>query len=182
MAPQGSPTQSSTSTFTEPLSNNPAADAGIFSVGSWASNPDSPPAGYWTPTPVAVLERIPAPINPVLPAESNPTVTRVSSNSFSAPISLGDAETLQLSPSFENAQGQPVAAVAPNAFSFVYTSRNVRVAEVSDTGLVTPTGRGECCILIGSARTANLPYAGAAPPAGQTGCETYCELNVTVLA
>jgi hypothetical protein len=167
---------SSTSTLTTPISpDGGTTAAGIESNGSW--NPNYPSLNS-----VAELEQIPAPIMPSLPSATNTTVTKVSPNSYKATLSLGGAQTLQLEPSFNNCQSAPVTAVAPNVFEFVYTSRNTHVATVDSTGLVTPVGRGEVCILIGSARAANLPFAEASAPAGQVGCEVYAELNVTILA
>jgi hypothetical protein len=161
----------------------PAPDpsaAGITSTGGWA-NTNIPFYGYTLN--VEVLQGIPAPIMPTLPAASNPTVTKVSPNSFKVTLSLSGTSTVQLAPGFNNAQNNSVSAVAPNSFNgFVYTSRNQKIATVSSSGLVTAVTRGECTVLIGSARQANEPFAGASPPAGTTGCEVYCELNVIVVA
>jgi hypothetical protein len=148
--------------------------AGVSSVAGWSVNFPS------VNSPVA-LESVPAPIIPSLPASTNPTISQVSPNAYAATLSLGIVQALQLVPSFNDAHGTPVTAVAPNVFGFIYTSRNVKVATVSSTGLVTPVARGEACVLIGSARAANLPFAGASAPAGLIGCETFCELNVQVL-
>jgi hypothetical protein len=169
-------TPASTATLTTVIGPDGGVnEAGIESVGSWNSNSPSVNA-------VAELENIPAPIIPSLPSGSNPEVIQVSPNSYKAILSLSEVQTLQLTPSFNNAQSAPVVAVSPNVFEFVYTSRNVKVATISSTGLITPVGRGEVEILIGSARAANLPFAGAAAPAGQTGCEVYSSINVTVVA
>jgi hypothetical protein len=116
-----------------------------------------------------------------LPAGSNPSVVQKGPQEYFVTLSLGEHQTLQLSPGMGNCQQAPSAAVSPNAFSFVYTSRNINVATVSNAGLITPVGRGECVILIGSVRGVNAPFVGATPPAGNTGCEVYCELAVRVL-
>jgi len=176
----GTPTASSTTTFTTPLSiSSGVNDSGIESTGSWSGPVDA------FGRQAQVLEQIPSPIMPVLPVSTNPTVIQVSPNSFKAYLSLSgavDPSTLQLNPSFTNAHGTPVTAVSPNVFGFVFTSRNSHVCTVSPSGLVTAVGRGEVCILVSSARAANLPFAGASAPAGLTGCEVACELNVVVLA
>jgi hypothetical protein len=81
-----------------------------------------------------------------------------------------------------DSQQNEVTAVSPNTFSFVYRSRQVNVATVDSNGLVTAVGRGECTILVGSARQANLPFTNASPAAGLTGAEVYAEVTVRVVA
>jgi hypothetical protein len=174
--PNGVTKASDTADFTTSLSNSEnVTEAGVFSTGGWDDNTRL--GGNVAPS---IVERIPAPVRPSLPASSNSTITRVSPNSYSVTLSLG--ATLQLSPSFVNALSQDVVAVSPNVFGFIYQTRQRLVATCDATGLLTAVGRGSCSILVGSARTANAPFDGARPPAGLIGCEAYCELQVTVTA
>lgn len=148
--------------------------AGTLAVGGWNGGQ---PSGGNQPE---VFQGLPAPVRPSLPSGTNPSVAQVSPNSYSVTLHAGD--TLQLAPSFVNAKSQPVVAVSPNVFNFVYQTRQRLVATCDANGLVTATGRGQCTILVGSARTANLPFLNSAPPSGLVGCEAYCELIVTVTA
>lgn len=172
----GSTSKPNDSTTYSGVVNPDPTQTGTLACGGWdggqASGGNQP----------EVFQGVPAPIRPSLPVATNPPITQVSPNSYSVTLSLSGTNTVQLAPSFVNAKSQGVSAVAPNVFAFVFSSRNSHVATCAANGLVTAIGRGQCTVLIGSARTANLPFTNAAPPAGLVGCEVYCELNVTVVA
>lgn len=141
--------------------------AGTSSVGSFDS------------ASIEVLQGVPAPVRIILPEGSNPTLTKLGPQQYFVSLSL--SSTVQLTPGFADAQQNEVLAVAPNSFAYVYSSRNSHVATVDGSGLVTAVGRGEATILIGSARTANLPFTNAQVPAGLVGCEVFAELTVLVV-
>ena len=77
-----------------------------------------------------------------------------------------------------DASNNVVSAVSPNAFAFVYRSRQVKVATVSANGLVSPVSRGGYSILVGNNRAVNVDI----PSGANSGTEgVFCELQVTVL-
>jgi len=92
---------------------------------------------------------------------------------------LSVSGTLQLTPNGADAQQNPTSAVAPNAFTFIYKSRNINIATVTSGGLVTAVGRGQCEIVVSSPRNVNEPFANATP-SGTEG--VTASLLVTVLA
>jgi hypothetical protein len=113
----------------------------------------------------------------------NEGIVEVGPQEFSAVISLSSySPTIQLEPSYANCQQTPTAPISPAVPNFVYTSRNIKVCTVNSSGLVRAVGRGSCVILVGAYRGANAVFAGATPPQGNTGCEVFCELAVTVVA
>jgi len=132
-----------------------------------------------TQYPTAVPEAVPAAVRVQL-TQNNGIVQTGSPQQYAVRLALNG--TLQLTPLRANALNQQTNAVLPNIFNFVYTSRNTTVCTVSQNGLVTAVGRGEVEILIGAVRQVNASFVGATPPAGQTGCEEYAFLNVTVIA
>jgi hypothetical protein len=150
-------------------------DAGVLSCGSFDAQD-----GVF---PTQVLQAVRAPVRVILPAASNPILIKQGPQEYFATLSLSGTSTLQLTPGMADSQNNPVTAVAPNVFnSFVYRSRNNHVCTVNSNGLVTGVSRGEAVVLIGSSRNANLPFTNAAPPAGLTGAEIYCEVIVRVTA
>jgi hypothetical protein len=147
--------------------------SGSFSSGGFVSA-----SGF----PHIVYQNVGAPVRVTLPVGSNPTIIRIGPQEYFVTLSLSGTNTVQLTPGMADSLQNPVSPVSPNTFSFVYRSRQVNVATVSDSGLVTAVSRGECTVLIGSARNANLPFTNASPAAGLTGCEIYSELTVRVVA
>lgn len=153
---------------------NPApapTDGGTISSGSFEASD-----GFDT----QVLQGVGAPVRIILPAGSNPTLTKLGPQQYIVSLTL--SSIVQLTPGFADAQQNQVSAVAPNSFAYAYTSRNNHVATVDASGLVTAVASGEATILIGSARAANLPFANAQAPAGLLGCEVFAELTVRVTA
>jgi hypothetical protein len=167
------PTLASSDTYDGTPSPAPT-DAGILSCGSF----DAQDGRF----PTQVYQAVPAPVRIILPAGSNPTLIKLGPQEYFVTLSLSGTNTVQLTPGMADAQQTPVTATSPNAFAFVYRSLQVSVATVDANGLVTAVGRGECTILIGSARQANLPYTNASPAAGLTGAEIYAEVTVRVVA
>lgn len=172
--PIGSATPASSSVFDGTRAPEPT-EAGTLSCGSFSAQSFSSSSLL-----IEVLQGVPAPVRVILPAGSNPTVTKVGPQEYSVTLSLSGVNTVQLAPAMADAHQNQVAAVAPNVFAFTYQTRQRLVATVSPSGLVTAVARGSCIILIGSARQANLPFTNAAPPSGEVGCEVYAELQVTV--
>jgi hypothetical protein len=131
----------------------------------------------------ALVQALPALCRLQLPVATNPMVAQKGPQEYSATLSLSGTDTVQLAPAFANSQNVPTAPVSPATAKFVYTSRNVYVATVSPSGLVTAQNHGECVILVSAYRGVNAPISGSAtPPAGQLGTEIYAELAVRVLA
>ena len=147
-------------------------DAGILSCGSF----DAQDGRF----PTQVYQAVPAPVRVILPAGSNPSLIRLGPQEFSVRLSLSGTNTVTLVPGMADAHQNPVTAVSPNSFSFIYRSRNIRVCTVNDSGLITAVARGEAVVLIGSSRNANLPFVNAAMPAGSA--EIFAELTVQVVA
>ncbi len=187
---QSTPTPSSTTTFTTPLAGGEGVtDAGIESVGGWASNPNAPPPGYWTPLPVQVLEQIPAPVNVQLPLTDG--VTRVGSpQQYRVTLSLSGAHSLPtsitLAPTAANSQNSPVLAVAPNVFVYQFRSRQELVVTLSTepndyaaTAVLTAVALGGAEVQITIPRACNLPFTNASP-SGTEGSQAV--LQVTVVA
>jgi hypothetical protein len=166
------PTPATSNTY-DGLGTPDPSQSGAYSSGGFVSA-----SGF----PHIIYQNVGAPVRVILPAGSNPTVTKLGPQEFFVQLSLSGTSTIQLTPGMADAQQNPVSPTAPNTFSFVYRSRQVNVATVSDSGLVTAVGRGEGTILIGSARNANLPYTNSSPAPGLTGAEIYAELTVRVVA
>ena len=151
-----------------------ATNAGQSQTGGWASNPGA--VGVSFPCEVAVA--LPACIRVLLPAGSNPTVTRLAPSQYSVTLSLSGTNSVTLVPAGGDAQGNQTAAVSPNAFVFSLTSRNSKVATVS--GLtVNAVARGECEVLVKSPRQVNLAFTNAAPSNTEA---VAASLNVIVTA
>jgi hypothetical protein len=125
---------------------------------------------------VAVGEGLPAAVMVQL-TKNNGIVQTGSPQQYSVRIQNGS--TLQLTPLTANAQNQLTSAVAPNVFTYSFTSRNSHVATVDANGLVTAVSRGEVEIVIQSTRSVNASFVGATP-SGTEGVS--CSLNVTVTA
>jgi hypothetical protein len=173
-----SPKPSDTMSYSGTPAPSPT-DAGSLATGGWANNLTSPP---WWNFPNEVYQAVPACVRVILPAGSNPTLIKLGPQEYFVTLSLSGTNTVTLTPGMADAHQNPVTAVSPNAFAFVYRSRQVSVCTVNSNGLVTAVGRGECTVLIGSARNANLPFTNASPPSGLTGAEIYAELTVRVVA
>lgn len=131
----------------------------------------------------ARVQMLPALTRLQLVSAANPSVTQLGPQEYKVVLSLSGTHTVQLNPSYGNSQNAPSAPVSPATANFIYTSRNVYVATISPTGLVTARNRGECILLCSSVRCANASIPNSAtPPAGNTGAEIYCELRVVVLS
>jgi hypothetical protein len=132
--------------------------------------------------PHIVYQNVGAPVRVILPAGSNPSLIKQGPQAYSVTLSLSGTNTIQLTPGMADSLQNPVSPVSPNVFSFVYRSRQIKVATVSDSGLITAQTRGECTVLVGAARSANLPFTNASPASGLTGCEVFAEVTVRVTA
>jgi hypothetical protein len=159
-----SPKPNATENYSGVLPPDPS-DAGITQTGSWANNPVSPFRNE-------ILEALPACVRVQLTGSG---VTALGPNQYATTLSLG--ETLQLTPTGADAQQNPTGAISPNVFAWTYISRNINVATVSSTGVVTAVGRGECEILVISPRQVNSSFPGAMP-SGTEGVQAEIQVKV----
>jgi hypothetical protein len=97
---------------------------------------------------------------------------------FGVTLSLSGTDTVQIVPAMANALNEVVTATAPNVFTYTYRSRNINVATVNSSGLVTAVGRGQCEVLVINTRAANLPFVNTMP-SGTEGVQA--SLQVTIL-
>lgn len=97
---------------------------------------------------------------------------------YGVTLSLSNTDTVQIVPAMANALNEIVAATAPNVFTYTYRSRNINVATVNSSGLVTAVGRGQCEVLVINTRAANLPFANATP-SGTEGVQASLQVTVT---
>lgn len=97
---------------------------------------------------------------------------------FGATLSLSGTDTVQITPAMANALNEIVAATAPNVFTYTYRSRNINVATVNSSGLVTAVGRGQCEVLVINTRAANLPFVNTMP-SGTEGVQASLQVTVT---
>lgn len=104
-------------------------------------------------------------------------VTKIGPNQYSTTLSLSGANTLQLVPNAADAQQNPTSAVAPNSFTWKFSSRNVNVAKVNSSGLVTAVGRGQSEIVVRSFRQVNASLSGATP-SGTEGVDATIQITV----
>lgn len=144
-------------------------DGGTLQTGGWANNLTSPP---WWNTPNEVYEGLPANVRVQLSG-----VTRVGPNQYTASLSLSGTNTLQLIPNAADAFQNPTEAVAPNVFTWKFSSRNSAVATVNSSGLVTAIGRGECEIVVRSFRQVNASFVGGTP-SGTEGVDATIQVRV----
>jgi hypothetical protein len=161
---------SSTSTYTG--TTNPPMTSGSLQTAGWG-DPNS--VSYGCPQIIETLESVPASVRVQLALSG---ITKLGPNQYAATLSLSGDNTLQLTPNSADAQQNPTTAVSPNVFSWTFYSRNIHIATVDSSGLVTAVGRGECEILIQSPRAVNAAYAGVGTPADGV----QASLQVTVLA
>ena len=162
-----SPKPSNTSTFTSPAPS--PADAGTLQTGGWANNLTSPP---WWNVANEVLEALPANVRVQLSG-----ITKIGPNQYSTTLSLSGTNTLQLVPNAADAKQNSTTAVTPNSFTWAYTSRNIHVATVNSSGLVTAVGRGECEISVRSFRQVNASFTNATP-SGTEGVDATIQVTV----
>ena len=97
---------------------------------------------------------------------------------YGVTLSLSNTDTVQIVPAMANALNEIVAATAPNVFTYTYRSRNINVATVSSTGLVTAVSSGQCEILVINTRAANLPFVNTMP-SGTEGVQASLQVTVT---
>ena len=118
-----------------------------------------------------MLESVPSQTNVSI---SGAGVVRVGApNQFKLQVSLS-AGTIQLTGHVTTATNQNTdPALAP----FVWVSRQKFVAVVSNTGLVTLTGRGSTTIECRYPRAANLPFTNAVPSGSEF---AYATVDLTV--
>ncbi len=165
-----SPKPNDTSSFTSPAPSS--TDGGTLQTGGYA-DPDGQqtfPSSY----PIEVYEALPANVRVQLSG-----VTEIGPNQYAATLSLTGTSTLQLVPNAADAQQNSTSAVAPNSFLWSFVSRNINVATVNSSGLVTAVGRGQCEIAVRSFRQVNASFAGATP----SGTESVdATIQVTVVA
>jgi hypothetical protein len=167
-----SPKPNDTPTYSGTPAPSPT-DAGSEQTGGWANTLTSPP---WWNHPNEVLEALPACVRVQLSGDG---IQETGPNQYQTTLSLSGSNTIQLTPNGADAQQNPTSPVAPNAFMFTYKSRNINVATVDSSGLVTAVGRGQCEIIVQSPRAVNASFVGATP-SGTEGVQ--CSLLVTVVA
>jgi hypothetical protein len=97
---------------------------------------------------------------------------------YGVTLSLSNTDTVQIVPAMANALNEIVAATAPNVFTYTYRSRNINVATVNSSGLVTAVGRGQCEVLVINTRAANLPFVNTMP-SGTEGVQASLQVTVT---
>ncbi|MGA9156521.1 MAG: hypothetical protein WB249_07010 [Candidatus Sulfotelmatobacter sp.] len=97
---------------------------------------------------------------------------------YGVTLSLSGTDTVQIVPAMANALNEVVSPVAPNVFTYTYRSRNINVATVNSSGLLTAVGRGQCEILVINTRAANLPFANSTP-SGTEGVQASLQVTVT---
>jgi hypothetical protein len=139
------------------------------------------PPSFLTGTGNGIVRMFPAHCRLQLPSGSNPTIQQVSPQAYKVVLSLSGTNTVQLNPAYANGQQTPTAQISPASPVFTFTTRQEFVATVSESGLITAQGRGECVILVGAVRAICAPFAGATNPSGNTGNEIYLELAVRVI-
>jgi hypothetical protein len=168
---------STTPASTPSYSGTPApspADAGTLATAAFE---DSTCIDYGNPFPQAVLQGVPSNVRVQLTLASG--ITQLGPNQYAVSLSLSGTSTVQLTPNAADAQQDETEPVSPNSFTWSFVSRNVNVATVNSSGLVTAVGRGECEILISSTRAVNASFTGATP-SGTEGVQA--SLNVRVVA
>lgn len=126
--------------------------AGTLQTGAWAVG------GVQTGE---ILEALPANCRVQLSGSGVTNAAGSQTNQYKVILALG--ETLQLTASGADATNTRTSAVSPNSFVFWYRSRNVNVATVSSSGLVTAVGHGETEIIVTTPRNVNNPWGGASP-------------------
>jgi hypothetical protein len=173
----GSTKTSDTNTFTGFLAQT--GSSGTQQTGGWD---DGGPNSSLNAFAQSQLEPLPAAVRVTL--DTSGIVKKVGPQEYAVSLSLSQAQALQLVPGMADSLQNPSAAVPPNVFGYMFTSRNKAVATVSASGLVTPVSRGGVGILIGSPRAVNASFSGATP-SGWSGTRgnvegTYAELQVTV--
>lgn len=139
------------------------ATNGTQQTGGW-TDPNS--TSYGVPIAMESLEALPANVRVQLSGSGISKCANSQTNQYVTFLSLsgnGYPKTLQLIPNGADCNNNPTSAVSPNVFAWSFTSRNVAVAVVSPTGLVTAEGRGECEISVTSSRAVNASFAGSAP-------------------
>jgi hypothetical protein len=145
-------------------------DNGTLQFGGWA-NLDTPPFGVN----VEVAQGVPAQVKISI---SGSGVTQVGAiNQLAGQVSLASG-TLQLTGHVYDAENN---LTDPPLGTFVWISRNVNVATVNASGLVTLTGRGSCDIEARYSRAANLPFENASPSPTES-MAVYATVNLTVTA
>jgi hypothetical protein len=152
----------------------PAQTSGTLSVGSVenAAGAGPPYPNYPTTFP----QGVPAPVAVRL---SGSGIKQIGSpQQYAVSLSLGGTDTVQIVPAMANALNEIVAATAPNVFTYTYRSRNINVATVSSTGLVTAVSSGQCEILVINTRAANLPFVNTMP-SGTEGVQASLQVTVT---
>ena len=160
---QAQATAASTPSYTGIPAPDPT-DAGTKQCGSWAN------AGGWGD----VLEAVPAQLK--VSVSGSGVVQVGAPNQFRCQASLTNG-TVQLTGHVNTATN---VNTDPPVGTFVWVSRNSKVATVNQSGLVTLVGRGQVEIQCRYSRAANLPYAGAAPsPTESTSVYALCDLTVT---
>jgi len=152
-------------TYSGVVNPNPT-ETGILACGGWDGGE---PAGG---NQQEVFQGIPANVRVQLSG-----LTKVGPNQYAATLSLSGTNTLQLVPNAADAHQNPTLAVFPNSFTWAYTSRNVNVATVDSTGLVTAVAQGECEIGVRSYRQVNASYSGATP-SGTEGIDATIQVRV----
>lgn len=161
---------SDTSSYTGTPLPDPTA-MGTLAVGGWAGG--LPSGGNQQET----FEALPAMCRVQLSG-----LTKIGPSQFRATLSLSGTNTLQLTANTADCQQNPTSAVSPQSVTdsfFGYVSRNVHVATVNSTGLVTAVGRGEVEITVRCFRNPNASYTNAAP----SGTESVdATIQVTVVA
>jgi hypothetical protein len=151
----------------------PAQTSGTLSVGSVenAAGAGPPYPNYPTTFP----QGVPAPVAVQL---SGSGIKQIGSpQQYAVSLSLG-GDTVQIVSAMANALNEIVAATAPNIFTYTYRSRNINVATVNSSGLVTAVGRGQCEILVINTRAANLPFTNTMP-SGTEGVQASLQVTVT---
>jgi hypothetical protein len=151
----------------------PIQTSGTLSVGSVenAAGAGPPYPNYPTTFP----QGVPAPVAVQL---SGSGIKQIGSpQQYAVSLSLG-GDTVQIVPAMANALNEIVAATAPNVFTYTYRSRNINVATVSSTGLVTAVSGGQCEILVINTRAANLPFVNTMP-SGTEGVQASLQVTVT---
>jgi hypothetical protein len=154
--------------------NTGVTQMGLYQSASWASLNNFPFG-----TSVDVQEMLPSAVRVQL--QTGAVVKQTgTAQQYAALLSLSGANglpsSLQLVPSMANAHNQATQAVAPNVFQYTYRSRNVLVAIVSASGLITPVSKGGVCVMIGSTTQVNASFGGATP----TGPIAFAEIQITV--
>ena len=149
---------------------------GLYQNAAWADL-STAPFGIT----VDVPEMLPAAVRVQLQTGSSVKQTGTAQQ-YSAILSLSGSNglpaSLQLVPGMANAQNVATLAVAPNVFAYTFQSRNVLVASVSASGLITPVSKGGVCIMVGSSRAVNASFAGATPSGTEA---SYAEIQITVV-